>query len=149
MSFSQNEKKHSALQLRTIYIYFLFEKIKHPIWCEMDLFEDLPEPAQLTAAGNQVARPAPSLFDDLPPANTSASTPAPSLFDELPPARDSAVPGPELSSGDGGKTEKRKAQGGNGAKEQELVEKKAPPGSRVLWQLGRGRGRICKTHTFS
>ncbi|MGH0122939.1 UNVERIFIED_CONTAM: hypothetical protein FKN15_064991 [Acipenser sinensis] len=68
----------------------------------MDLFEDLPEPAQRTAA----------------------STPASSLFDELPPARDSAVPGPELSSGDGGKTEKRKAQGGNGAKEQELVEKK-------------------------
>ncbi|XP_041120213.1 integrin-linked kinase-associated serine/threonine phosphatase 2C isoform X2 [Polyodon spathula] len=126
--FHKNEKKNSALQFRTKYIYFYLKKIKHPAVNEMDLFEDLPEPAQLTA-GNQVARPAPSLFDDLPPANTSASTPAPSLFDELPPARDSAVPAPELSSRDGGKTEKRKAHGEDGAKDQELVEKKVCKGA--------------------
>ncbi|KAK1162727.1 integrin-linked kinase-associated serine/threonine phosphatase 2C-like [Acipenser oxyrinchus oxyrinchus] len=70
------------------------------------------------------------------------------LFDDLPePAqRTAAVTGPELSSRDGGK---RKAQGENGAEEQELVEKKEPPGSSVLWQLGRGSGRICRVHTFS
>ncbi|XP_033883652.3 integrin-linked kinase-associated serine/threonine phosphatase 2C-like [Acipenser ruthenus] len=70
------------------------------------------------------------------------------LSDDLPePAqRTAAVTGPELGSKDGGKTQ---AQGENGAEEQELVEKKEPPGSSVLWQLGRGSGRVCRMHTFS